>query len=106
MKKSLSKAVVSTMMAVGSIGFVAAVVPMTTASATTMVSKTYTGTVKTADVAKDTFTMTVGTKTYTVDYTSKTKWTVGTSKSIKAKLPVSVTGTLSGVTIKATTIKA
>lgn len=80
MNRTLSKAVVSTMLAVGS--------------------------VKTADVAKDTFTLKVGAKTYTVDFTAKTKWTKGTSKDLKAGASATVTGTLAGTVLKATSIKA
>lgn len=107
MKKSLGRTVASSMLAVASLGFVASVAaPMAAASAATTAAKAYSGTVKTADVAKDTFTIKSGTKTYKVDFTSMTKWTVGTSKSIKVGLAVTVTGTLSGTTIKAASIKA
>jgi len=40
-------------------------------------------------------------KTYKVDYTTMTKFTMGSSKGVKAGAMISVTGTLSGSTIKA-----
>ncbi len=107
MKKTLSRAVVSTMLAAGSLGLVTVVaLPMESASAATAAAKTYSGTVKTLDTAKDSFTIKSGSKVYTVDFTAKTKWTKLTSKTLKAADPVSVTGTLAGTVIKATSIKA
>ena len=65
---------------------------------------TWTGTVRTSNIQKHTFTITVDTKTYTVDYSSKTKWVKGKAADLKKGVKVKVTGTLSKSTIEATSI--
>ena len=107
MKKTLNRAVASAMLAAGSLGVSAVVaLPTGSASAATAAARTYSGTVKTLDTAKDTFTIKSGSKVYTVDFTAKTKWTKLTSKTLKTGNPVSVTGALAGTVIRAIRIKA
>ncbi|HUY17251.1 MAG TPA: hypothetical protein VMV11_06790 [Acidimicrobiales bacterium] len=105
MKRIITKVVVSTMLAAGSLGVVAvATVPAgATAAAAT---NTFSGKVKTVDVAKDTFTLTSGAKTYTVAYKATTKFTKGSAKILKAGLTVSVKGKLVKAVIEASSIAA
>jgi len=100
MKKLLTRAAVSALL-VGSLGL--ATVAAVPAGASTT-SKMYSGKVKTADTKKDTFTLTVGTKTYTVVYTDMTKWTKGSAADLKAGASVSLVGKISGMKITASSI--
>lgn len=106
MKRIITKAVVSTMLAAGSLGIVAvATVPAGAASAT-VASKTFSGKVKSVDIAKDTFTLTSGAKTYTVAYKATTKFTKGSAKNLKVGVAVSVKGKLVKTVIEASSIVA
>jgi L-ribulose-5-phosphate 3-epimerase UlaE len=106
MNHVLSKAVVSTMLAAGSLGLVAVATVPTAASAAVVASKAYKGTVKAVNLKKDIFTLTVGRKVYSVHYSVASKWTKGTTADLRAGRAVTVVGRLSGATITATSISA
>jgi hypothetical protein len=52
----------------------------------------------------ESFSFVVGTKTYNVDYTTLTKFAMGSAKLIKAGVHITVTGNLKGEVITATTL--
>ncbi|MGA7833867.1 MAG: hypothetical protein WCA31_01520 [Acidimicrobiales bacterium] len=106
MKKTFRSAVASLAVVTGSFGAVAVAfaAQANPASASTMMSHSWHGTVEKVNAkmgTEESFTLKVGTKTYKVDYTTMTKFTMGSSKDVKAGAMMSVTGTLSGSTIKA-----
>ncbi len=108
MRRYLGKGAVAVAMTAGSLGIFAGVAVSSAGAAArvpAVVAKTstWTGTVDTVDSKKDTFTMTVA-KKYRVDYSSSTKWTKGSATDLKKGAKATVTGTLSKVTIKATSI--
>jgi hypothetical protein len=97
--KMMTKFVAPTMLVIGSLGLSAAVVSAPAGAASKGAAKhtavaltTYSGTVKTANVAKRTFTLTSGTVTYTVHFSSKTKFTAGSAAKIVAGAKVTVMG--------------
>jgi len=106
MKRIFAKAVVSTMLAVGSLGVVAVATVPAGAAPAAAASKTFGGKVKTVDIAKGTFTLTSGAKTYTVAYKATTKFTKGSAKNLKVGVAVSVTGKLVKAVIEASSIAA
>ena len=69
-------------------------------------TQTWSGKVKKANTSKHTFSLVVSSKTYAVVYTSKTKFTKGSSSDIKPGASVSVTGALAKSVIAATSISA
>jgi uncharacterized cupin superfamily protein len=108
MKKTLSTTIASLALLAGS-ATLASTALSTSAFATvkshTMMAHTWHGTIGVVHAKMGThesFTLKVGSKTYTVDYTTMTRFTMGSSKSIKAGGMISVTGTLSKNTITAT----
>jgi hypothetical protein len=106
MKKTLRSTVASLAVLAGSFGVVATTfaVQANTASASTPMTHSWHGTVERVNAkmgTEESFTLKVGMKTYKVDYTTMTKFTMGSSKGVKAGAMISVTGTLSGSTIKA-----
>ncbi|MGB8197399.1 MAG: hypothetical protein WCF25_10380 [Acidimicrobiales bacterium] len=106
MRKLITRVVVPTLLATSTLGLGVAVLSAPAGATTAVAAKSYAGKVKTTDVKKDTFTLTSGTKTYTVVYTAKTKWAAGTSADLKAGVAVSVTGTIAKTVIHASSIKA
>jgi hypothetical protein len=106
MNKTLRSTVASLAVLAGSFGVMATTfaVQANTASASTMVTHSWHGTVEKVNAkmgTEESFTLKVGMKTYKVDYTTMTKFTMGSSMDVKAGAMISVTGTLSGSTIKA-----
>jgi len=71
---------------------------------TTHYTVTWAGVVNSVNVKQHRFVYTWDGGKYTVTYTSKTKWSKGTAKSLKKGLHVTVTGNLKGSTIAATKI--
>lgn len=109
MNKIFTKALVPTLLLAGSLGASAIAVATPANAATkskTVAAKTYSGTVKSVTAGKDVFSLTAGKSVYTVDYTKMTKFTAGSTKSLKDGVKVSVTGKLSKSIITATSIKA
>jgi hypothetical protein len=106
MKKTFSSAVAALAVAAGSFGVVATTLAIQSspASATEMMTHSWHGTVEKVNAkmgSEESFSLKVGMKTYKVDYTTMTKFTMGSAKDVKVGAMVSVTGTLSGSTIKA-----
>ena len=106
MKKTLRSTIASLTVLAGSLGAVATTfaVQANTASASTMMAHSWHGTVEKVNAkmgTQESFTLKVGMKIYKVDYTTMTKFTMGSSKNVKAGAMISVTGTLSGSTIHA-----
>ena len=111
MTKIFTKVIAPAMLVVGSLGLGAAVIAAPAGASaktakTTVAAKAYSGTVKTANTAKGSFQLTVGTATYSVHYTAKTKFTKGAAANIKVGAAVSVTGKLHKTSISATSISA
>jgi hypothetical protein len=112
MTKIFTKVIAPALLVAGSLGLGAAVIAAPAgasakAAKTTVVAKTYSGTVKTVNAAKSSFQLTVGTTVYNVHYTAKTKFTTGSAATIKVGTKVvSVTGKLHKKTISATSISA
>lgn len=113
MKKIFTKVVVPSMLALSTLGIgaVVATVPSgaTTTTAKSKAAVTLTGTVSRAQATKHTFWFKVGTKTYRVIYSSSTKFTKGTAKSLVKGAAVTATGTYAGKStsvLKATKISA
>ena len=109
MKKILTKAMIPALLVVGSLGVGATVVTVPAFASTktaAVAAKTYSGTVKTANTVKDSFTLTVGTTTYTVHYSAKTTFSKGTAANIKVGAAVSATGKLHKTLISATSVSA
>lgn len=109
MKRYLPRVVAPAALALGSLGLVAglAVSPAGASGRPAVVavkSASWSGTVKTVDTKKDWFTFTSGSKTYTVDYNSMTKFSKGKATALKKGVKVTVAGTLSKTTIKASSI--
>lgn len=67
---------------------------------------TWPGVVDSVAASKHRFVYTWDGYRYTVTYTSKTKWSMGSPKSLKKGLHVTVTGNVKGTTIAATKIVA
>ena len=110
MKKIFKSVVVPSMLAASTLGIgaIVATVPAS-AAATAKAPVTLTGAVTKAQAAKSTFWFKVGTKSYRVSYSTKTKFTKGTAKSIVKGTSVTVTGTYMGKStsvLKATSISA
>ncbi|MHB8379954.1 MAG: hypothetical protein ACYDB2_08570 [Acidimicrobiales bacterium] len=106
MKPIITKVAMSTMLAVGSLGMVAVATVPAGAASHTVAPRAFRGKVKTVDIAKDTFTLTLGAKTYTVAYKATTKFTKGSAKNLKAGVVVTVTGKLVKTVIEANSIAA
>ena len=82
-------------------------IPVAAHGASMMESHKWTGTVAKVDAMMgktDSFHLTVGTHHYVVDYTAKVKFTMGMSSGIVPGKKVTVTGTLKGTTITATSL--
>jgi hypothetical protein len=108
MRRSLAHLIVPAALVVGSLGVATSIASAsTTRPAVVQQAKaqTWSGKVKTLDAAKKHFTFTSGKKTYTVDWSTKTTFKDGKATGLKAGATVSVTGTLKGTVITATSIK-
>jgi hypothetical protein len=111
MKKLVTKVVVPSMLALSTLGIGAAVsaLPASAASTAAKAPVTLTGKVLKAQATKDTFWLTVGTKTYRVVYSATTKFTKGSASLLVKGASVSATGTYAGKStsvVKATSISA
>jgi len=110
MKKTLGTAVASlALIASGAtLGSVSLVTPAFAASTSqTMMAHKWHGTIGMVHAmmgGHGSFTLEVGSKSYTVDYTTMTKFAMGSSKDIKAGGMIGVTGTLSKNIISATSL--
>lgn len=108
MKKTLGTAIASLALLTGcaGIGSAALSTPAFAASNShTMMTHSWHGTIGMVHAMMGThgsFTLEVGAKNYTVDYTTMTKFTMGSSKDIKAGGMIGVTGTLTKGVISAT----
>jgi len=104
-----SRVATKTMSAVAILATSASLValPVAAQGASMMASHKWTGTVAKVDAMRgktDSFHLTVGTHHYVVDYTSKVKYVMGMSTGIVPGAKVTVTGTLKGSTITATSL--
>jgi len=114
MKKLMTKVVAPTMLIIGTLGLGATAVSLPAGAASkpaaktpiAVAAKTYTGVVKTANVAKKTFTITSGTVTYVVHISNSTKFIKGSAASIKVGVSVSVVGKLTKNVVHAISISA
>lgn len=106
MKRLLATLVLPAALATGSLALTYATVTTAgAASHSTMMVKTWHGDVTKVDTmmgSHGTFTLMVGAKSYKVDYDAMTHYAMGNASAIKKGAMVSVTGTLTMTTIKAT----
>ncbi len=108
MKKLFTVVVVPTL-ALASLGAGVAIVAPASAAVRShaALAKTWHGTVEKLNAnmgTTESFSLKVGKDVYTVHYDSMTHWTMGTKKDLKAGAMVSVTGSVKGMTIAATTL--
>ena len=109
MFRTLAKLAAPAVIAVGSLTLSLGATPagaVTTPHAIAHHSVTWPGVVDSVNVSKHRFVYTWEGYRYTVTYTSKTKWSKGSSRSLKKGLHVTVTGNVNGMTIAATKIVA
>jgi hypothetical protein len=110
MIRSLAKVAAPIALAAGSLALVLGATPSGAATAPRAVvahsSVTWPGVVDSVALGKHRFVYTWDSYRYTVTYTSKTKWTKGSPRSLKKGLHVTVTGNLNGMRIAATKIVA
>ncbi len=108
MKKSFNTAAASLALLAGSVALATATtLPAAAVTSHAMMQHTWHGTIEKVNAKMGThesFVLKDGSKTYTVDYTTATKLTMGTPKDIKAGAMMSVTGTLSKGVITATAL--
>ena len=107
MKKTLRSSAASLVIAAGSLGLAATslAVPTGSASASAMMKHSWHGTVEKVNAkmgSDESFALKVGKKTYKVEYTSMTRFTMGSSKDVRTMAMITVTGTVSGSVIHAT----
>jgi len=113
MKKIFARVVTPAILIIGSLSFGAAMVTApagasthATAKTAAVTAKTYSGVVKSANVAKRTFTLASGTARYNVHFATSTKFTRGTAANIKVGTAVTVVGRLSKNVVHAISIRA
>ncbi len=111
MFRTLAKLGVPVVLAVGSITLAAGAAPAGAATSSSHgvvahSSVTWAGVVDSVTPSKHRFVYTWDGYRYTVTYSSKTKWSKGSAKSLKKGLHVTVTGNVNGSTIAATKIVA
>lgn len=107
MMKTFRSSAASLVIAAGSLGLAATTlaVPTGNASASAAMKHSWHGTVEKVNAkmgSDESFALKVGMKTYKVEYTSMTKFAMGSSKDVKAMAMITVTGTASGSIIHAT----
>jgi hypothetical protein len=109
MFRTLARRCAPVVIAVGSMTLAIGTAPSGAASIPRAVSThgiTWPGVVDSVALAKHRFVYSWEGYPYTVTYTSKTKWTKGSPRSLKKGLHITVTGNLHGMTLAATKIVA
>jgi hypothetical protein len=109
MFRTLARLAAPAVVAVGSLTLALGATPAGAAATRHVIAQhgvTWPGVVDSVNASKHRFVYTWEGYRYTVTYSSKTKWSKGSPKSLKKGLHVTVTGNVNGTTISATKIVA